>query len=106
MAENRGEPGNIDVTSIVSGANGQPFVQFAVTQTKWQMTPSEARVWAQVILEAAESADQDAFMFRWLQKALGAKPNQAYALLAEFRESRKQEPGLPPNTASSARPND
>lgn len=85
--------GGIDVNSIVSASTGQPFVQFAASQLRWQMTPSEARTWAHVILEAAESADQDAFLVDWLVTRLDVERGQAAQILLEYREFRESKRG-------------
>jgi hypothetical protein len=92
------EPGGIDVNSIVSAATGQPFVQFSASQLQWQMTPSEARAWAQVIVEAAEAADQDAFLMDWLVTRIEVERGHAAQILLEYREFRERKRGREPES--------
>jgi hypothetical protein len=92
------EKGGIDVNSIVSASTGQPWVQFSATQQQWQMTPDEARTWAQVIVEAAEAADQDAFLMDWLVTKLDVERGQAAQILVEYREFRERKRGREPES--------
>lgn len=89
MEDQKPEPGGIDVNSIVSSTTGQPFVQFVATQLRWQMTPDEARTWAHVIHEAAESALQDGFLVDWLVTRLEVPREQAAQILGEYRQYRE-----------------
>jgi hypothetical protein len=57
----------------------------------WEITitPSEARIYALSILEAAEAAEQDAFLMRWLRAEIGLSDDEAAVnLLRRFREMR------------------
>ena len=67
----------------------KPFVDLQIGDRKpIQLDPSEARTVAARLLEAAEAAEQDAFLFEWAATALG-DDRTAAALLAEFRKWRE-----------------
>jgi len=79
-----------------SGINqrGEPFVQLLRgDQIIGQMDPEQARDHARAILEAAEAAEQDAFIFQWVQERVGAGPQQAMGLIVEFRQYRAEKTG-------------
>ena len=74
-----------------SGINpaGEPFVQLLRgTEIVCQMEPEQARDHARAILEAAEAAEQDAFIWDWVIHQVGCGPNQAAGLIADFRRYR------------------
>jgi hypothetical protein len=76
-----------------SGVNktGQPFVQLILNeQIIGQMTPEEARDHARAITEAAEAAEQDAFMMQFLQEKIGLPFESAGQVLVEFRAYRRR----------------
>lgn len=58
----------IDIESIVSGRTFEPMVQLTWGDQSGQLTPGEARRHALSILEAADAAESDAFVFRWLTR--------------------------------------
>ena len=79
-----------------SGINpkGEPFVQLLRNQEiVGQFTPELAREHAQQTLEAAEAAEQDAFMWDFAKTKLGVDSNQAFTLIMEFRKYRQQKTG-------------
>jgi hypothetical protein len=78
----------IHVSGIVASKTLEPQVQFESDLLKWEMTPDEARAWAVVILAAAESSEQDAFLLSFLLEKVGATMEQAAQILIEFREIR------------------
>jgi len=74
-----------------SGVNpaGQPFVQLILNgKIITQLSTSEARDHARAITEAAEAAEQDAFMLDFLQNKIGLDLNRAGQVLIEFRNYR------------------
>jgi len=76
-----------------SGVNqkGEPFVQLLRgTEIVGQMSVAEARDHARAMTEAAEAAETDAFVFQWVTKQVGAGPQQAAGLLADFRRYRAE----------------
>lgn len=79
-----------------SGINrkGEPFVQLLLDQEIIaQLTPELARQHAQQITEAAEAAEQDAFLFDWVRRKVGAGPEQAAGMIADFRRYRAERTG-------------
>jgi len=80
-----------DVLWHQSGVNaqGEPFVQLIQgTAVIAQMSCEQARDHGHAILEAAEAAEQDAFIFDWVLNRVGAGASQAAGLLADFRKYR------------------
>jgi hypothetical protein len=76
-----------------SGVNmrGEPFIQLTLNENViGQFTPAEARDFARTILEAAEAAETDAFLMQWVTQQVGAGPEQAAGLLADFRRYREE----------------
>jgi hypothetical protein len=85
-----------DVLWHQSGVNakGEPFVQLIRGhKIVAQMDPEQARDHGRVIIEAAEAAEQDAFLFGWAQKIVGVGQVQAMGLLQEFRQYRRERTG-------------
>jgi hypothetical protein len=81
------------VLGYQSGVNtkGEPFVQLLLKGAiVGQLTPAEARAHAYGVLQAAEAAETDAFLFQWVIKHVGSGPGQAAGLLADFRKYRAQ----------------
>lgn len=79
-----------------SGVNskGEPFVQLLLNERIiGQMSPEEARDHARAITEAAEAAEQDAFIFDWVTRKVGSAPEQAAGLLQDFRAYRLERTG-------------
>jgi hypothetical protein len=76
-----------------SGVNpkGEPFVQlFVDDKIAGQFTPEEARAHAHAMMEAAEAAEQDAFMFHFHTQRIGAEPEHAMMVIVEFRKFREE----------------
>lgn len=79
-----------------SGINrkGEPFVQLLRgTEIICQMDTQQARDHAQAILESAEAAEQDAFIFDWVINKVGSGKEQAAGLLVDFRKYRAERTG-------------
>ncbi len=75
-----------------SGVNLQkePFVQLLRgDKLICQMTPEQARDHAQAMIQAAEAAETDAFLFHWMTKVLEMPAQAGAKLLAEFRKYRE-----------------
>ena len=91
------DEGQIFVTSIVSGRTFEPLVQIEWGDKKCQLGLDEARSHALWILEAAEAAESDAFVFQWLTRDIVGDQEDATAnfdqIMEEFqafREARKK----------------
>jgi hypothetical protein len=85
-----------DILWHQSGVNqkGEPFVQLLRgDKIIAQMSPEQARDHGRVIVEAAEAAEQDAFIFDWVKNKVGVGPAQASGLLQEFRQYRRERTG-------------
>ena len=81
----------INVSSGFGANTREPFVQIEMEYPKdhpLQIHPDEARDLAMNLLQAAESADQDAFMIKFVSKDLKAGENAAAAILLEYRKFR------------------
>ena len=79
-----------------SGVNpkGEPFVQLLLGEKIiGQMTPDEARDHARAITEAAESAEQDAFLLDFAQNKIGLPFQEAGKIIVAFREYRQERTG-------------
>ena len=70
----------------------QPFVEVKTDKLKpnekIQLSPEEARDLALNLLSAAESSEQDAFMFEFVSKDLNAGDQSAAGIIAAFRKWR------------------
>jgi len=95
-----------DILWHQSGVNpkGEPFVQLLRgDQIVGQMSPEEAREHAHAMLEAAEAAEQDAFLMHFAREIVGASQEDAAGLLMRFREFRARTTG---KSQGPARPRD
>lgn len=73
---------------------GDPFVQLLLDEKIIaQMSPEQARDHARTVMEAAEAAEQDAFIFEWAQRKVGVGLEQAMALIVDFRKYRAERTG-------------
>ena len=85
-----------DILWHQSGVNRkvEPFVQLIRGDTVIaQMSVTEARDHARAITEAAEAAETDAFIMRWVVEHVGAGPSEAAAMLVDFRHYRTKVTG-------------
>lgn len=72
-------------------AKGEPFIQLIRGQKViGQMSPEQARDHALAILESAEAAEQDAFIYDWVLNRIGGGQQQAAGLLVDFRKYRAE----------------
>lgn len=72
--------------------DGEPFIQLILGEKVIaQQSVSQAREHALAILEAAEAAEQDAFLVHWVKDHLSAGEAAAAGLLQEFREWRREQ---------------
>ena len=78
------------VQSIVSASTGEAFVQ--IKGEGGQMTPDEARDLALNLLQAAEAADTDALIARWVKQYVGGDDRAVAVLLTELRKMRGAAP--------------
>lgn len=80
------------VDNLVSATTGEPRVQLTFGETGVQLSVEEARDLAHNLLQGAEAAQSDAFVFEFVQTLGGAKltEGQRAALVYEFRKFREQ----------------
>lgn len=89
----------IFVTSIVSGRTYEPLIEIQWGDRKAQLGLDEARTHALGILEAAEAAESDAFVFKWLTRdIIGTADDDAEnfkEIIEQFKEFRLARRDLP-----------
>ena len=84
----------INVTSGYGGNTRQPFVEIKADKLKepLQLSPEEARDLGANLLQAAEAAEQDAFIFEFHSEFIEGTPqeksNFGASMLVEFRKWR------------------
>lgn len=84
----------INVTSGFGGNTRQSFVQINIDKLKepLQISPEEARDLASNLLQAAEAAEQDAFIFEFhsefIEGTAEEKKNVGASMLIEYRKWR------------------
>jgi hypothetical protein len=84
------EASGIDVESGVSAASGYGFVTLRWGAMSGQLTPREARAHALGIIEAADAAEHDAVVMRWLVTTLSMDPVKVALVLGELRQARAE----------------
>lgn len=78
----------IQVSSLVSHRTRKPIVEFHWGKERGQIDAKDAITHAINVLEAAEAAQTDAFLFEFATKRLLFTEQQAAALIADFRAYR------------------
>ena len=79
----------VTVTTMFGYKSQQPLVCLGWGDTMpTQLTTAKAREIAMMLIEAAESAEQDGFIFRWAIDKAGVGEVQAAGLLGDFRKYR------------------
>lgn len=92
MANNRQK--SLWVTSLYGYKSGSPLVSVAMPGGEFvQLSPENARNLARDLFECAEAAEQDAFMFSWVQEQIKVSPDKAAIVLNDFREWRARRNG-------------
>ncbi len=86
----------IEVSSGYGDNTREPFVQIEMEYPKdhpLQLHPDEARDLAANLLQAAEAADQDAFIFEFTSRELHGGDMVGANILMEFRKFREERKG-------------
>ena len=84
----------VDVSTIYGVKTRQPLVLIGFLEDDktpaiaYQMAPDEARNVAHMLVEAAETAEQDAFIVHFAIDEMDASPEIAATLLTKFRKYR------------------
>jgi hypothetical protein len=85
---------NIEIKSIVSGRDLQPYVQVEITSDgatgRIQLTPEDAIEQAIYLISAAEAAQSDHFLITFLREKVEIKTPAIMAVLEDFRKYREQ----------------
>jgi hypothetical protein len=77
--------------TIYGALTDKPLVKVTTTATfPMLVSPNEARRMANVLLEAAEAAEMDATVYRWMKGKMGASVEQAAMVMHDFRQIRQQ----------------
>lgn len=90
------EPFAENVVGVQSGVNpkGEPFVQLLFgNRIVCQMTAAQAREHALALVMAAEAAEGDAFITKWVLERVGADMMAVAGLLGDFRKFRLEQTG-------------
>lgn len=92
ILEAQGMRGESEITMVsqVNSRDGSPAVLFRWGEHVLVMESSTAKRHGLAVLETALAADADAFLFQWVQEAVGAEPEKAAMLLMDFRRWREQ----------------
>lgn len=87
------EPTKVWVSSVYGHNTRKPLVKIEAEtlDQPLQISPNEARDLALNLLEAAEAADQDAFMFEFVTQVIGQTEQVAASILIDFRDWRKKQ---------------
>ncbi|HEY0658045.1 MAG TPA: hypothetical protein VGD05_06210 [Pyrinomonadaceae bacterium] len=93
ITNNKNNEGEIWVNSLVSGRTFEPLVEIVWGNQKAQLSLTEARNHALYILECAEAAESDAFVFQWLTRdIIGSAQDEAdnfKQIIEEFKQFRE-----------------
>lgn len=76
-------------SSGVSAFTGDPFVLLTWGHESAQMTPDEARAFALHIINAADTAENDALIVKVLQEVIETSHDAALMVLGIMRDRRK-----------------
>jgi hypothetical protein len=68
ITDKKETPEMIEVKSLVSGRTMEPFVEIVWGEQRAQLSLEEARNHALYILECADAAESDLFVFQWLTR--------------------------------------
>jgi hypothetical protein len=83
--------GKVEVTSGFGQNTRQPYVEvnWPADSGTIQLEPDEARLIARMITEAAEAADQDAFLVAFMMHDIGLSFDQAAQIIPRFAAWRR-----------------
>lgn len=77
-------------SSLVGAMDGKPKVDITIPDGRVQLSYDEAVRFGTSILECAEAAMGDAFVFHMMTKTLRLTPEVAARIIQEFREFRDE----------------
>ncbi len=79
----------LTVSSLCSSRTHEPMVDLTVPSGRAQFSPDKARHIAHMLLDAAESATADAFLYDWACNVLGQQEDVAVGIISDFRKYRE-----------------
>lgn len=79
----------IEIVSVVSHRDGQPYVHLRWGRERGQLTPAEATKHAMKVIEAAQASITDSFLFAFMKERIEADDAAAGRVLQDFRGYRK-----------------
>lgn len=82
--------GDLRAESIVSGRDREPYVCISFAGERIQMSPEDARQHAHQVMIAADAAESDAFLVKFLQDRLGLNAELIGNILVDFRYYRER----------------
>jgi hypothetical protein len=98
-------PTMLETTSLVSGRTKDPVVSLKWGEHEGQLSPGEARDFAERIRRTADAAESDAFVFDYLTNHIEVDADKAgyvLHLFREYREERARKDYLPPSAPDNA----
>jgi hypothetical protein len=86
-----GKQGKVEVISGYGGNTRLPYIELRLPdRPPLQLEIDEARIVGQMILEACEAAEGDAFLVEFMQERIGIDMPGAANILVEFRTWREK----------------
>lgn len=80
----------IETRSIIAAATGAPFVILRWGSRRAQLSPLEARAFANTVMATAEAAIADVVFHRWLTEIVGMPAKEAGQALVHLRHLRAE----------------
>ena len=82
--------GQVHVGSLVSTANGKPYVELSLDVSPAQLTPGKAREVALLLLECSDAAESDSVLMAFARDSIGLDEVRSAQLLGQFRRYRER----------------
>lgn len=84
-------PRELKLSALVSQDTGEPKVDVVWMGTLLQLTPDEARATAWLFIEAAATAETEAFLVAFLRDRFKLNADEGALMLADLRAFREQQ---------------
>jgi hypothetical protein len=85
------KPEMLWAASIYGAQTKRGLVELTVRSEQVKISPTEARAFAYSILEAAEAAETDEMIVKWLMERVQQPIENVVSVLRDFRELRDQQ---------------
>jgi hypothetical protein len=82
--------GELWVQSVVADKHGRPAVAMGIGAESRQLTTTEARQWALMLLAVAEAAESEALVARFFRRKVGSSPATIAGVLMDFQAFREE----------------